>query len=84
VALPAEQCQVLANLALLGWEPEPSFADLADGCQTARRIAATLNGVGDPVQALPAARVVLGNEGFIRSEQLVEELRAELGEWGVG
>lgn len=43
-----------------------------DGCRTARRIATTLNGVGDPVQALPAARVVLGNEGFIRSEQLDE------------
>ncbi|QKV74085.1 DUF4365 domain-containing protein [Amycolatopsis sp. Hca4] len=84
VALPTEQCQVLANLALLGWEPEPAFADLADGCRTARRIAATLNGVGDPVQALPAARVVLGNEGFIQSEQLVEDLRAELGEWDAG
>jgi phenylpyruvate tautomerase PptA (4-oxalocrotonate tautomerase family) len=84
VATPAEQCQNLANLALLGWESESAFVDLADRCRTARRIAATFNGVDDPVQALPAARVVLGNEGFVRSEQLVEELRAELGEWDAG
>ncbi|MCU1685161.1 MAG: hypothetical protein JWQ81_5900 [Amycolatopsis sp.] len=81
VALPAERCQVLANLALLGWESEPAFHDLADGLRTARRIAATLNGVGDPVHALPTALVALGDSGIVRSEQLVEALRAELGEW---
>lgn len=80
---PAEASQLLANLALLGMENdlmrEPPFEDLVEGCRNARRVADTLNAVGDPMLALPAARKVLSELGVTRSEETVHALIAELG-----
>ncbi|MEU4667506.1 DUF4365 domain-containing protein [Amycolatopsis sp. NPDC023774] len=76
---PAEQCQALANLALLGWELEPAFDDLVGGFRTARQIAAALGDIGDPLEVLPVARSVLAENGITRSDQVVRDLTATLG-----
>jgi hypothetical protein len=69
---------VLASLALLSWEPEPTLDDLVEGFRAARRIAATLGDVGDPLEALAAARRVLAESEITRSDQLLEELTTAL------
>lgn len=75
--------QLLARLALLGWEHdlkhEPVFEDLVKGCRNARRVADTLHDGGDPLLALPAARNMLSQAGVARSEEVVSALIAELG-----
>lgn len=77
-ATPAEQRLVLASLALLGWEPEPTLDDLVEGFRAARRIAATLGDVDDPLEALPSARRVLAESEITRSDQLLAELTTAL------
>ena len=82
-ATPEAARDVLAGLALLGWnddlQPEPPFDDLMRGCENARRAAETLEGVGDPVLALPAARATLAKTGVERSEEVIRALITDLG-----
>jgi len=75
--------QILARLALLGVGPDPSedpvYEDLVAGCRTARRVAATFAGAGDPVAALPAARAVWKRAGIVRPGDVVDRLIREFG-----
>lgn len=82
-ATPEDTRRYLAVMALLGSDHrlnhEPEFEDLVEGCRNARRVADSLDDVGDPMLALPLARQFLGELGVARSEELVQSLIAELG-----
>jgi hypothetical protein len=54
--------RMLASIALLGWDGDPSVEDVAEGCLRARRVAAQLQ-LPDPVAQLPAAAAALAKAG---------------------
>lgn len=84
-ATEQEVRDLLARLVLLGTgsdvRHEPSLEDLLMGCRNARRVAATLDGVGDPLLGLPAAQVRLFENGIPRSDQLVYAVLEAAGIW---